>query len=397
MRGIPLPDREEDFTADPSELFFDLAFVFAFSRLVFHLVHHPDWTGVGQAALLFIMIWLPWSQFTWSANAVAGNGRPVRLLFMVATAASIPMAGSIGAAFDNGAPAFAVSLSIIMTMALATMFLATDDEPELRAGLVRWAGPNFAAMALIIVGAFLDGRARTTLWIVAMLVVLVGTIQAGRSQWVTRAGHFAERHGLIIIVALGEVIVALGVPVVEALEEENAGLPGRTAVALAAAGAFAGLLWWGYFDRPNPAFEHRHDQLDGGVERGRYARDVYTYFHLPLVAGIVLAAAALEEITLHPKDHLEAPFRWMLFAGVALYLGAVVAAGWRAFRIVTAERLAAIGALFVVTLVVADVDGLIVLLAVDLVLLVMLVVEHVRIERLNLSIRSSGIESTRAG
>lgn len=392
MRGIPLPDREADFTADPSELFFDLAFVFAFSRLVVHLIDHHDWTGVGQFALLLALIWTPWSQFTWSANAVAGNGRPVRFLFMVATAASIPMAGSINAAFGSGAPAFALSLSVILSMALLTMYLATGDEPTLRAGLIRYAIPNVVAMVLVIGGAFVEDGARVVAWVAAVGVILIGTIRAGRSEWVVRAGHFAERHGLIIIVALGEVIVALGAPVVEALQEEDAGLPGTTATALAAAGAFAGLLWWGYFDRPNPSLEYGHDRLEGGVDRGRYARDVYTYSHLPLVAGIILAAAALEEITLHPTDHLETPFRWMLFAGLAFYLVGVTVAVWRAFRIVAIERLATIAVLAVVTLAGTDLDGLVLLVIVDLALAAMLAIEHIRVERLQLAVRPRGIE-----
>ena len=94
MRGIELPERTEDFTADPVELFFDLAYVLAFSQLVGHLVHHPTWRGVGEAALLLWLLWLPWSQFTWSANAVSGNGRTVRVLFLVGTAISVPMAAS---------------------------------------------------------------------------------------------------------------------------------------------------------------------------------------------------------------------------------------------------------------------------------------------------------------
>ena len=89
MKGIDLPEKTEDFTADPVELFFDLAFVFAFSQLVSRLVYDPDWSGVGETALLFWLIWLPWSQFTWAANAVSGNGRPVRVFFLIATAASI--------------------------------------------------------------------------------------------------------------------------------------------------------------------------------------------------------------------------------------------------------------------------------------------------------------------
>ena len=114
MGGVPLPDREEDFAADPAELFFDLTFVFAFSRLVYLLVHDPTWGGVGRFGLLFVMIWFPWSQFTWSANAVPGNSRPVRLLFMLATVASgLAMVSWLGQV-TPGVGAFALMIAVLL-------------------------------------------------------------------------------------------------------------------------------------------------------------------------------------------------------------------------------------------------------------------------------------------
>jgi low temperature requirement protein LtrA len=165
MRGIPLPDREEDFTADASELFFDLVFVFAFSRLVYLLVHEPTWQGIGKFALLLAMIWLPWTQFTWSANAVAGNTRPVRSLFLVATIASLPMAAGVTTAFGDGGPAFAVSSSVILAMGLLTMFAGLGDEPGVRASIIRYSIPNWIAIALMVIGSFLDRQPRTVAWL----------------------------------------------------------------------------------------------------------------------------------------------------------------------------------------------------------------------------------------
>jgi low temperature requirement protein LtrA len=379
MRGIVVPDREEDFSADPVELFFDLVFVFAFSRLVYHLVHHPDWAGFGEFALLFVMIWLPWTQFTWSANAVPGNTRPVRLLFLVATVASVPMAGSVTTALDNGAPAFAISLSVILAMALFTMIVGLEDHPGVRTSALRYSIPNWIAIVLMIAGSFLDHDARIVAWIAALTVVVIGTIRAGSSEWLVRPGHFAERHGLIFIVALGEVIVAVGTPVVNELEG-GSGLPGRTVVVLVVAGTFACLLWWGFFDRPSPALEHGHSHTDTDVERGRFARDVYTYIHMPLVCGVILSAAAIEEIALHPSDVVPTAFRWMLFGGLALYLLSVAAAVARAFKAIAIERIAATAFLALIIAMARDMDGLVLLIVVDLVLLVMLVVEHLRVE-----------------
>lgn len=378
MKGVDLPPADEDFSADPVELFFDLAFVFAFSRLVHHLLHHPDWTGVGEFALMVVMIWLPWTQFTWSANAVAGNARPIRLLFLVGTVASVPMAASVTTAFDDGGATFAIPLGIILTLGLATMLVGLPAGHPVRASIVRYSIPNLAAVVIMVVGAFLDREPRIAAWTIAMASVLAGTLRAGRDTWLVRPGHFAERHGLIIIVALGEVIVAMSAPLVGALEDGD-GLPGETLTAMIAAGAFACLLWWAYFDRVNRALEHRHAE-QAPTEIGRFARDVYTYWHLPVVAGVILIAAALEEIALHPKETLDTAFRWMFVGGMAMFFGGVALAIWRSYRVVAKERLGAAISIALAVLVAGSVDGVVLLLLVNAVLLVALVVEHVRIE-----------------
>ena len=226
----------------------------------------------------------------------------------------------------------------------------------------------------------MDGRGRIALWLLSLAIVFGAMIAAGRGEWIVRSGHFAERHGLIVIIALGEVIVAIGLPVLEGLEAGE-GLPGRTVVALLASGTFAALLWWGYFDRPGPALEHRAELLDSDAERGRYVRDVYTWAHAPLVAGIILSAAALEEITLHPADDVELAFRTMLFGGLVLGVVGIGAAIWRAFRAVVRERIVAATVITVVLLLGGSIDGVVLLIAVDLIIAATLAVEHSRIER----------------
>lgn len=374
-----MPDREEDFAADQVELFFDLAFVFAFSQLVGLLIVDATWTGVAKQALLFGLLWLPWTQFTWSANAISGNGRPIRILFLIATAISVPMAAAVSTAFGRGGTVFAVSLSLILALALGMMTLNLNrDSSEFRSA-VQYTIPNVVAMVVLIGGSFIEGSPRVVAWSAALLIVLGGTVRAGKGDWIIRPGHFAERHGLIFIVALGEVIVAIGVPVVRSLEE-GVGVPGATVVALIAAGAFAGLLWWSYFDRPQPGLEHFAEGLPDS-ERGRFVRDVYTYAHAPLVAGVVLSAAALEEITLHPTDPLPLAFRVMLFGGLGLVVVGVSAAVLRAFGAVAVERIVAAAVLLLLVLLSANWDGIAFLVAVDLVILLTLVAEHLRVER----------------
>lgn len=376
MKGIELPPLTEDFTADPVELFFDLAYVFAFSQLVGILISDPTWAGVGRAALLFALLWLPWQQLTWAANAISGNGRPVRLLFLAATVLSVPMAASTSTALEGGGKVFALTLAGIMLLGFRMQTLGDSGRSEIRDAIYRWIGPNLVAIAVLIVGAFYDGDPRLFFWLLTAAIVLWAMIRAGGGEWVVRSGHFAERHGLIVIIALGEVIVAIGIPVVSALQAGQALSP-ATIAALAASGAFAGLMWWAYFDRPSPGLEFAAERLNGR-ELGQYVRDVYTWAHAPLVAGIVLAAAALEEITLHPESPVEPAFRLMLAGGIALFFLGVFLAVWRAFRAQAMERL--IGAIVVAILVLAGgtLNGVLLLSLIVLVIFAVLLVEHRR-------------------
>jgi low temperature requirement protein LtrA len=207
-------------------------------------------------------------------------------------------------------------------------------------------------------------------------------VKAAGREWLVRPGHFAERHGLIIIIALGEVIVAIGIPVVAALEKDG-GLALATLTALLASGAFAALLWWAYFDRPSPGLEYAASKLDSR-SAGRYVRDVYTWSHAPIVAGIILAAVALEEIALHPRDTVPLAFRTMLAAGLFLFMIGVYVAVWRAFRVQARERL--VGAIVIAGIIFAGASlaGLVLLTLVVAVMFAALVVEHRRIQRLDL-------------
>jgi low temperature requirement protein LtrA len=291
------------------------------------------------------------------------------------------MAASVATAFGAGGPVFVVGLGIIYLLAVATMALGVEAGSGVQQSLVRWVVPNLGALALLLVGGFVASETtRTVLWVAALAVVLAAMLAAGRGDWIIRSGHFAERHGLIVIVALGEVIVAIGRPVVDALES-GGGLPGLTVLALVSSGLFAALLWWSYFDRLAPALEHKGEEVEGDRERGRYVRDVYTWGHLPLVAGIILAAAALEEITLHPGDAVEPSFRLMMFAGLALSVVGATASVWRAFRAIARERVVAVAVLGAVLLVGGELDGIVLLLVNDAVVASTLAVEHHRIER----------------
>ncbi len=381
MRGLDVPAPTEDFTADPVELFFDLAFVFAFSQLVYLLVHDPTWGGAAKAGLLFLILWFAWSTFTWGANAVSGNAREVRAIFLIATAASVPMGASVTTAYGSGGGTFAICASTIVLMAISLQVWGLSangfDSSEFRT-VVMYGTPNIAAMSLLIIGGFLDEGPRTILWVLFVLVIFAGMGLARVGDWIVRPGHFAERHGLIIIIALGEVVVAIGISVVRSLEDAE-GLPGETLVGLVAAGVLAGLLWWGYFDRVQPALEHRGGMLEGR-DRAHFVADAYTGMHVFIVSGIIATAAAAEEILLHPKDPVHTEFLVMFVAGIALFFGGIALSILRAFRFVAKERLVAVAAIGLLAYLGSSWDGVTFLIAVDVILLVTVIAEYIRIE-----------------
>lgn len=382
MKGIELPPLTEDFTADPVELFFDLAYVFAFSQLVALLIDDPTWSGVGKAAILFALLWLPWQQLTWAANAVSGNGRPVRIMFLVATVVSIPMAASTSKAFEAGGPTFALALTGIMLIGFYMQTLGVGDNVDYRGVIYGWIAPIAVAIVVLVVGSFYDGTVRIWFWLATIGIVFWAMTRAAEGEWMVRPGHFAERHGLIIIIALGEVIVAIGIPVVAALEKSDS-LSAATISALLASGGFASLMWWAYFDRPSPGLEFGASRLEG-MEIGRYIRDVYTWAHAPLVAGVILSAAALEEIALHPRDAVHIEFRVMLAGGLFLFLIGVYLAVWRAFRAQARERM--VGAIVIAALVFVggSLEGVMLLTLVVIVMFVVLWFEHQRVKRFEL-------------
>ncbi len=379
MRGLVVPDSEEDFSADQVELYFDLAFVFAFAQLVSYLHAEHSLEGVARASLLFLMVWLPWTQFTWSANAISSSARVVRFLFLVATVATMPMAASTKDAFGDGGLLFALSMATIFLMAVAALVSGLWNMVEVRASAIRYSIPITIAIVLFAAGGLVPGNGRILVWLLAVAVFIYSTTRAGEDAWLVRPGHFAERHGLILIIALGEVMVAIGLPVADAfLDGETVG--GQILVALVLAGVFAGLLWWSYFDRVAPALEYRAEQTSDPIARGRLARDAYSYCHYFIVGGVILAAAALEEITLHPDEPLDGIWRWMLFIGLAAFLLGIVAAVWRAFGMVARERLIAVvlvGGLMVVG---RELDGILLLAVLNVILAGMVVTEHQRIE-----------------
>ena len=227
-------------------------------------------------------------------------------------------------------------------------------------------------LVVVLVGAAITSpTGRLVVWAVGFLALVVAAALAAGEGFRITPSHFAERHGLFVIVALGENVVAVGLGVADRATD-----PGVIA-SLVAGGLLAALLWWIYFDRTAPAAEHRLAAATGAA-RGPLARDLYTYLHLPVTAGIVLVAVALEEVVLHPDDVLPVDLRVVFATGLALFLGGLVAVGLRATGRVRPERLVALVGLVVLVVVAAGSSGLVLVVLVDAVLVTLLAVERRR-------------------
>jgi low temperature requirement protein LtrA len=337
------------------ELFFDLVFVYALTQVTALLAADTTWLGVARAVVVMFTLWFAWCAYAWLGNQAKADEGVLRAGVVLALLPLFVAALAIVESFDDipggwyGPLTFAVAVSLVRVMHLVIYAIAAGDDRGLLMQLVRTAVPVTAFAALLIGGSFLDTPAQLIVWAVAVVVDYAGIYLTGAEGWRLNApAHFAERHGLIIIIALGESIVALGVG---AANEPVSG-PLVTAVVLGLGIAVA--LWWAYFDVVAPVAEkvlHRSQ----GAERARLARDSYTYLHFPMVAGIVFLALGLKKVIASVADtehhNLTDPLTGIpllaLYGGVVLYLLAHVAFRLRNVRSLNRQRAVTVGVLVV--------------------------------------------------
>jgi low temperature requirement protein LtrA len=219
-------------------------------------------------------------------------------------------------------------------------------------------------------------------WLASLVIDVTGTLTVARAGWRVSPSHFAERFGLIVIIALGESIVAIGIGTSDLNRDRT--------YALAVVVAFAGVaaLWWAYFDFTAIAAEralHRASPL----ARGPLARDVFTYFHYPIVLGIIFYAVAAKKTLEHPVDPLSEPGRWALGLGVAFFLGGFALMRFRVVRRIAWERLAAAATALVVAVALDGTDAIVTLGVVIVVVVLSILVETARLHELRAELRAS--------
>lgn len=306
---------EEEFSVSPLELFFDLVFVFAFTQVTALLADDLTWTGLARGTAVLVVVWWAWVGYSWLTNAVrVDDVVPARIVVFAAMAAGLVMGLAIPDAFGGDGVMFGFSYFLVTALFVVLYLVATRDRPEMHRAVALLAPGVLAAPILIVIAGFFDqGAVRAALWTVAIVVTLLSPFVAGTQGWYVRPGHFAERHGLILIIALGESLVALGLSAAE--EPKTFTVVGASVVGL----AVVACLWWIYFDVVSHAAELALRRARGAA-RNALARDVYSYLHFTLVLGVVLIALGLKKSLLGVGEPLYLIASVGLFGGASLYL-----------------------------------------------------------------------------
>ena len=337
------PVRRQGYRVMPLELFFDLVFVLAVTQCTGFMGRDPTWAGVGEGLLLLGILWWSWVGYAWLTSVVDPEEGAVRLVLVAAMAGVLVAALAIPDAFGDLGLTFAIAYGCVRASHIALFTLASRDEPDFRSSVVGLGVGTAIGVGLLIGGAMFDSEGtRVAFWSIALLLDMAEPYFFGADGWRLEPTHFVERHGLVIIVALGESVVAIGVGA-------SHGVDARVIVAAVAAMTMIAGLWWTYFDVVSTVAARRLIAATEGRERNELARDAYSYLHFPLIAGIVLAAFGLEATIAHVDESLEVVPAVALGGGTALYLLGHVAFARRSFGALKVHRvLAALAALVVI-------------------------------------------------
>ncbi|MDX6635815.1 MAG: hypothetical protein QOF06_2018 [Solirubrobacterales bacterium] len=324
--------RREGERVTPLELFFDLVFVLALTQCTALMSHDQTWSGLAQGLLILGVLWWAWVGYAWLTSVIDPEEGAVRLVIFVAMAAMLIVSLCVQEAFGNLALTFALAIGVFRTAHIALFWLAGADDKDLRRSVIGLAVSTAIGVGILIIASFFDGLAQGALWALAIFLDMAGPYFFGAEGWKLVPGHFAERHGLIVIIALGESIVAIGVGASGALDL-GIGTAAVLGVFLAAA------LWWTYFDVVALISARRLGEAEVGRAQNELARDSYSYVHLLMVTGIVLMAYGMKVTIGHHDEDLHDVPAFALLGGLAVYLIGLVAFRYRHVHSLNRRRL----------------------------------------------------------
>ncbi len=308
------------------ELFFDLVFVFAITQMVALLYHDLTWVGAGKSMLVFWMVWWAWTQYTWALNAADTQNVLVELVTLTGTAVAFFMAVAVPEAFGNSSVMFAGTYVAVRLIGLTLYSMVALHTPGLQAAVRNFWALSVGGLVCALAGGIVGGEARIWLWSATIVLDLIAAKAAGDPSWDwnIHAEHFAERHGLIVIIALGESLIVAAAGLVSA-----GGLDGEMLKVGVLAVTVSCALWWTYFSVTMPRMEHGLIERSG-YARSIYARDVYSLSHFPMMLGIIAYAVGLEAAIHDPTHALASGGRAAMAIGLALFLVGPAFGLWRA-------------------------------------------------------------------
>jgi low temperature requirement protein LtrA len=345
----------------PLELFFDLVFVLAITQCTALMSHDPTWRGIGQGLVVLGLLWWSWGGYAWLTSVVDPEEGAVRLVLFAAMAALLVTSLCVPDAFGDLGLTLALAYGGVRAAHIALFVLASRDDSGLRHSVVGLAVSTGVGIGILVAGSFLDAGAQLAVWATALALDMAGPLFIDTSGWRLVAGHFAERHGLIMIVALGESIVAIGVGA-------EAGVDGGVIAAAILGIAVACAFWWAYFDVAALMAARRLAEIEPLRARNELARDAFSYLHLPMVAAIVLVALGMKSTLAHVGDPLGWETATALVGGAALYLLGHVAFKLRSLGSLSVQRLVAALVLIAFIPLAHEVDALVTVAVVALVL-----------------------------
>jgi low temperature requirement protein LtrA len=321
---------EHEHRVTPRELFFDLVFVFAFTQVATLLSDDPTFAGIGRGVLVLAALWWTWSAYAWLTNTVDPEEEVVGAALLVALIAMFVAALVVPDVFDDDGVLFGAAFFVVCAMHTTLYALVGRGNRDLLGAVLRLAPWTLFGATLILVAGFTDG-ARTWLWLAAIACTYAGAVLSGSTGWQVHPSHFAERYGLVVIIALGEAFISIGIGA--------AGIDiGLGEVVAAILGLLVATSFWlAYFDFFSIRGERMLRDLQGG-ERVALARDTYTLAHFPMIVGIVLFAFAMKTIVGHVGEELDSVAAFALCGGSALYLLTYSAIRTRVERRVTVSR-----------------------------------------------------------
>ncbi|HEY1315965.1 MAG TPA: low temperature requirement protein A [Gaiella sp.] len=324
--------RRSDGRVTALELFFDLVFVLAVTQCTTLMANDPTWQGLFRGLLVLAVLWWPWSGYAWLTSVVDPEEGAVRIAMFAAMAAFLVSALAVPNAFGDDALAFALAYGFVRLAHIWLFVIASSDAPGLRRSVTGLAASTGIGVCLLLAASAVDGWEQGALWVLALVIDVGAPLLFWAEGWQLMPAHFAERFGLIVIIALGESIVAIGVGSHEVVDL------GVVTAAILGVG-IAAALWWLYFDVIAWLAVRRLVEAEPGREQNELARDAYGVLHYPIVAGIVLAALGLKTTLADVNDPLDAVPAAALVGGVALYLLGHVAVRWRIVHTLARHRL----------------------------------------------------------